>query len=247
MSKKAEKVIDSLASRILDLENNENDCATRQFVDKMANGNTQLQTQSHMRLFSKWLNAKSEMRAPEHIEPKQLDIYIAQFFLTIRKEGNGDINHPSRQYEPSTITAMHSSMFRYLNFSDYGHNIKTSELFRHSRDVMTSKMKELKQLGKGSKPNAAQPFTTDHIAMLYEQNILGTGQLVFLCLSCAIIHIIMISYSLRIVILYLSLMALNMVIVTNYVTIYFYGHRFSASPNPTIPSNNAAVMALPLG
>ena len=220
MSKKAEKVIDSLASRILDLENYEDDCATRQFVEKMANSNTQIQTRSHMRLFSKWLNAKSEMRAPEHIEPKQLDIYIAQFFLTIRKDGIGDINHASRQYEPSTITAMHSSMFRYLNSSDYGHNIKTSELFRHSRDVMRSKMKELKQLGKGSKPNAAQPFTTDHIAMLYEQNILGTGQPVFLCLSYAIIHFITVCYSLRIVILSLSLMALNMVIGPNCMCYY---------------------------
>jgi len=184
MCKKAEKIIDSLASRILDLENYEDDNATRQFVEKMTNSNTRQQTPSHMRLFSKWLNAKSEMRAPEQIEPKQLDIRIAQFFLTIRKEGNGDINHPSRQYEPSTITATHSSMFRSLNSKDYGHNIKTSEFFRHSRDVKSSKMKEFKQLGKGSKPNAARPFTTDHIAMLYEQNILGTGLLAFMFKLC---------------------------------------------------------------
>jgi hypothetical protein len=176
MSEKAENVIDSLASRILDLEHYEDDYATRQFVDKMANSNTQQQTQCHIRLFSKWLNANSEMRAPEQIETKQLDLYIAQFFLTIRKEGNGDINHPSRQYEPSSISAMHSSLFRYLNSKDYGHNIKTSEIFRHSRDVMSSKMKELKQLGKGNRPNAAQPFTSDHIDMFYKQNILGTGK-----------------------------------------------------------------------
>jgi hypothetical protein len=177
MSSKADKVIDSLASRILDLENCDNkDNFTRQFVDKMTNSNTQQQTTCHIRLFSKWLNVKSEMRAPEQIEAKQLDLYMAQFFLTIRKDGSCDINHASRQYEPSTLTAMHSSFFRYLNSKDYGHNIKTSELFRHSRDVMCSKMKELKQLGKGSKPNAAQPFSTDHIAMLYEQNLLGRGK-----------------------------------------------------------------------
>lgn len=180
-SKMSEKVRDSLASRILDLEHSDRgDYATRQFVDQMTNTNTLHQTQCHIRLFSKWLNAKSETRAPEQIGAKELDVYIAQFLLTIRKEGNGDINHPSRQYEPSTITAMHSSMFRYLNSKDYGHNIKTSELFKHSRDVMCSKMKELKQLGKGTRPNAAQPFSTDHIAMLHEKNLLGAGQLFFL-------------------------------------------------------------------
>jgi hypothetical protein len=48
MSSKADKVIDSLASRILDLENCDNkDNFTRQFVDKMTNSNTQQQTTCH--------------------------------------------------------------------------------------------------------------------------------------------------------------------------------------------------------
>jgi len=73
------------------------------------------------------------MRLPEQIDAKQLDIYLAQFSSTIRKEGTADINHPSRQYEPTSIIAMYNLIFRYLNSKGYEHNMKTSELFRHSR------------------------------------------------------------------------------------------------------------------
>jgi len=76
------------------------------------------------------------------------------------------INDPSRQYELTNIIAMYNSIFRYLNSKGYEHNIKTSELFRHSRKVVSSKMKELKQIGKGNKPFVAQPFTTEDFAMM---------------------------------------------------------------------------------
>jgi hypothetical protein len=173
----AEVVIDSLTNRILELEHQsiDNDYATRQFVSNMKNRNTQVLTESHIRLFRNWLAAKSESRAPEHIDPKQLDIYLAQFTLTIRKDGDADINHSSRQYEPCTLSAMHSSFFRYLNSKDYKYNIKTSHMFRHSRDVLSSKMKELKKLGKGNKPQAAESFTSEEVAKMYEMQVLGVG------------------------------------------------------------------------
>jgi len=37
-------------------------------------------------------------------------------------------------------------------------------------------MKELKQIGKGNKPNAAQSFTADEIVLLIEHNLLGVGK-----------------------------------------------------------------------
>jgi len=38
-------------------------------------------------------------------------------------------------------------------------------------------MKELKQIGKGNKSFAAQPFTAEDIAMMYKKNILESGEL----------------------------------------------------------------------
>jgi hypothetical protein len=182
----SERVIDSLSDRILDLDYEaaqrflpDDDTSTHQFVDQMRNASTKNVTSSHTRLFSKWLRTRGENRAPEDIDAKQLDMYLAHFTLTVRKEGSGDdINNVSRQYEPSTMMSMHSSLFRYLNDKQYDHNIKTSDSFRHSREVLMSKMKELKQLGKGNKPRAAQAFTSEELAKLFQLNLLGLGEIV---------------------------------------------------------------------
>lgn len=117
--RKSEKVIDSLASRIIDLENRSSDRnegpTTREFVENMRNANTVQQTKSHVRLFANWLAAKNELRSLKDIAPSQLDVYLAQFTLSIRKAGTGEINSLSRQYEPSSLLAMHNSVFRHLN------------------------------------------------------------------------------------------------------------------------------------
>ena len=179
----SERGRDRLASRILDLEVEQSrflsadSLDTREFVDKMKNINTVQATQCHIRLFMKWLClAKSENRPPEQIDGTDLDLYIAQFMLTIRKEGDGDVNNASRQYEPSSLAAMHSSIYRYLSSKNYPHNIKSSDLFSHSRSVLSAKMKELKQLGKGNKPHAAQAFTADEMSLLFERGLLGVGK-----------------------------------------------------------------------
>jgi len=104
-------------------------------------------------------------------------MYLAHFTLTVRKEGEGDITNLSRQYEPSSLAAMHNSLMRYLNAKNYGHNIKTSDIFRHSREVLSSKIKELKHLGKGNRPHASQSFSNDELFKLFQLQLLGVGKL----------------------------------------------------------------------
>jgi len=57
-------------------------------------------------------------------------------------------------------------------------NIKADDAFRHSRDVLAAKQKELKQFGKGNKPRATQPFTEAEIATMFSFQILGSGMLI---------------------------------------------------------------------
>ncbi|CAC5360214.1 unnamed protein product [Mytilus coruscus] len=47
--------------------------------------------------------------------------------------------------------------------------------FKHSRDVLTSKRKYLRQQGKGNRPNQADPITKEEIDMLYQKGLLGGG------------------------------------------------------------------------
>ena len=52
--------------------------------------------------------------------------------------------------------------------------------FNHSRDVLSAKLKELKSLGMGTKKRRADPFTVDEINMLYEKQLFGAGNYIFI-------------------------------------------------------------------
>lgn len=174
----AERVIDSLASRILELErfiDISND-ATNDLLEQQRNENTKKVTASHMRLFKSYLEQKNENQSPEMIPPDKLDKYIAQFLMSVRKKGDTSMSDCERQYEPQTLLSMHSSINRYLVSKNYAVNIKQAEVFRHSRDVLNAKMKELKTFGKGNLPNASQPFTDTEFDILAQKELLGTSK-----------------------------------------------------------------------
>jgi len=62
-------------------------------------------------------------------------------------------------------------------YKNYGYNIKQDARFRHSRDVISAMMKELKSLGKGNKPYAAQPFADDELRVFVNIDLLGTSKM----------------------------------------------------------------------
>jgi len=187
---RSENVINSLVNRIIDLEadiRHENADTSRflpvtqqqttDFVQQLENESTKRITASHCRLLVEWLKTRGEIRPPEDIEPMQLDSYLAEFFLSVRKHDDSKpLNDPDRQYEPNTLIAMQSSFHRYLVGKGYKFNLKQDDLFRHSRTVLSAKMKELKQLGKGNRPNAAEPFTQDELRTLMELQLIGTSK-----------------------------------------------------------------------
>ena len=178
---RSQVVIDALANRILDLEDRfikVDPIDTRILVESQRNENTRRMTESHLRLFRQWLQTKDERRNLEEIEADKLDLYIAQFILGVRKSGySGKSNDFEHEYEPQTLSAMHSSIHRYLGAHGYLMNIKTDERFRHSRDVLSAKMKQLKSIGKGNKPNASQPFTDNELATFTTLQLLGTSEI----------------------------------------------------------------------
>jgi len=95
----------------------------------------------------------------------------------VRKTGSGSkVEDVDRQYESCTLMAIHSSIHRYLSLKAYGSNIKEDECFRHSRDVLSAKMKQLKSMGKGNKPNASLPFTENDIEIFCEKQLLGKSK-----------------------------------------------------------------------
>ena len=76
------------------------------------NKETTCKTMSHLRLLTEYLKGKGEVRFIEDIEAEELDRYLGEFFVSVRKEkpdGNG-----STQYEPSSLRSMRASFERHL-------------------------------------------------------------------------------------------------------------------------------------
>ena len=124
------------------------------FVDSMKNKNTVRKTVTVMRQFTNWLEMppRKETREINTIQADELDNYIGSFLLSIRK-ANGE------QYEPDTLTSYHRGIDRYLGDRKYPFSLVVDKEFATSRAVLASKRKELKQKGKGNRPNASTPLS----------------------------------------------------------------------------------------
>ena len=138
------------------------------FVDSMKNKNTVRKTVTVMRQFTNWLEMppRKETREINTIQADELDNYIGSFLLSIRK-ANGE------QYEPDTVTSYHRGIDRYLRDRKYPFSLVVDKEFATSRAVLASKRKELKQKGKGNRPNASTPLSKGEEKALKDKNCVG--------------------------------------------------------------------------
>jgi len=74
---------------------------------------------------------------------------------------------------PDSIKAIQSSIRRHLPDHEYDCDIITDLAFRHSRDVIASKLKHIKEQGLDNKHTRSDPFTDDELAILRHKNLLG--------------------------------------------------------------------------
>ena len=171
----AEQTLKSLADRLLALDDaiDKRNLAitpeeTHEYVNSMKNKNTVSKTKSDTKRVKDWLAGNGEDREMYEIPPNELNMLLAQMFLGLRTL-KGD------EYEPGTLESIQSSVMRHLADNHYPHNIKTDPIFKHSRNVLASKKKGLKQQGKGNKKNRTDPCTDEEMAILYEKSLLGDG------------------------------------------------------------------------
>ena len=173
----AERTLEQLSNRLLDLDSliqardhqHATEEETREFVEKMKNPATVRKTKSDIKKFTDFLAVEQETRPFETIPPKELDMHLARFFLSVKKGNRSEC-------EPDTIKSYQSSLQRYLNDRNYPESLITGASFKHSRDVLTSKRKALKQMGHGNKKNRADPFTEEEISILFQKKLLGPGK-----------------------------------------------------------------------
>ncbi|XP_067049127.1 uncharacterized protein [Acropora muricata] len=151
------------ASRFADIN------SVEQFIEDQENENTRKKTQQNVALLEEFRTLRNESRLIEEIAPKELNAYIAEFIITVRKkDGNED-------YEPSSLRSLMASFERYLKKKNYGFSIMKDAEFEQARKALQSKQKDLKQKGKGNKPNASVALTEEEIKLPYDKELLGTS------------------------------------------------------------------------
>ena len=138
------------------------------FINEQANRNTLSKTRRDVSLLNEFLQAKSEQRMLEEIPPSELNNYLSEFIVVVRRKDGED-------FEPSSLRGLLCSFNRYLKSKGYPANLIEDQAFEQVRAALKAKSKELKKSGKGNKPNAAQAITDNEISVLYEKELLGTS------------------------------------------------------------------------
>lgn len=128
--------------------NRKND--THVFVESMENESTKRKARSDMQRVKDWMVSVDEHRQIQDIPSSELNLLLARMFLNLRKV-NGS------EYEPDSVKSIQGSVHRYHQDYDYAGNIIKDVDFKHSRDVNSSKRKQLKAQGKGTKRTDQTP------------------------------------------------------------------------------------------
>ena len=136
------------------------------FLQQQQNLNTKRKTTNDIKLFQSYLDTQNESRFPQFIPPCDLDNYVSGFLLSVRKKDG-------TEFEPSTLRSFVSSINRHLIINGYKFSIMTDAQFRRCRDILAAKQKQLKSIGKGNKPMAADEITDDELDVMYAKKVLG--------------------------------------------------------------------------
>ena len=103
------------------------------FLKDQKNANTIRKTEGNVKLFYEFLKHKGVEKNLEEIPAAELCTHMETFVLSVRKENGGN-------YQPCTLQAMISSVFRYLKDKKYNRDLQSPE-FSGLRDVLKAKNK----------------------------------------------------------------------------------------------------------
>ncbi|XP_060566151.1 uncharacterized protein LOC132725108 [Ruditapes philippinarum] len=138
-----------------------------EFLIENENENTRKKTVSDMKLVNAFFNSKNEARLPEFIPPDQLNDYLCDFILAVTKKDGSE-------YEPTTLRGFIGSVDRHLKAAESTVSIFKDKEFAKTRAILKRKQQQLKKLGLGNKPHAAEALDEEMIGKMYECGTLGT-------------------------------------------------------------------------
>ena len=87
------------------------DKPVEEYIADQENKNTRAKTQTDVKLLTTFLLEKNEQRKLEEIQPEELNRYVGEFILSVKRKDGQD-------YEPSSLRGLFSSFNRYLKVSE---------------------------------------------------------------------------------------------------------------------------------
>ena len=147
------------------------------FIGAQENKNTKRKMNSCIKTFQQFLvNVKSEFRIIQTIPPIEMDQYLQEFYLGIRKESKGkNKTDLEKEYQPGSLEGFQSMINRFLKLNGYQYDIMKDQVFVKSRECLNAKKKHSKELGLGNRPNAAQALESDEEDELFESGAFGSN------------------------------------------------------------------------
>ena len=137
-----------------------------EYKQKSKNANTTKGTTQWMRMFCQWAQKRDHPQNIEVLAPDTLDSILQHIFAEFNKKDGKD-------YEPSSLAAMQSSIDRYLRESNYEYSILNSRFFKGSQDALQGKACLLHEKGLDKKTNKTSSLTRQEEDILWECVQLG--------------------------------------------------------------------------
>ena len=84
------------------------DTSVEEFIDGQENENTKKETKHDVALFHEFLVFKGETRQMNELTPQELNKFLSEFLITVRKKEDNE------EYEPNSLRAFCASFERHL-------------------------------------------------------------------------------------------------------------------------------------
>lgn len=145
-----------------------NDFIQDELKGKAINENTKKSTKTWLRVWQEWAVVRNYSSEIESYSPEDLDEVLQKFYAELR-------NKKGEDYEPDSLKVMQAALDRHLRDKNYPRSIIRDREFDQCNKILEGKARQLRELGRGKRPNAAKPLTLQEEEMLWENEKLGNG------------------------------------------------------------------------
>lgn len=144
-----------------------NENTIQELKNSSKNENTQKSTSFWFSVWQKWCSEKGINDKIQEYEPANLNNLLEIFYAEVKNKNGED-------YEPESLKVMMTSLDRYLKDKGYDASIIRDRVFHSSKQVLEGKAKQLRQSGRGKRPNKARQVSQEEEEILWMNESLGS-------------------------------------------------------------------------